>query len=339
MFCQQCGAELRADARFCSKCGGTIAETPAVAPVTEPPANTASAIPIIDKKSPWKVWSLICVIVIVLGGAGVIAWRILTQPKLGDTRINPIDHAEMVWVPGSSFTMGSIDGVGNDHEHPAHQVTLSGYWMYKFEVTVAQYLAFCKATNHAQPQWPGSEGSWVGKSGWDDPALAHHPIVNVSWDDAKAYADWAKVALPSEAQYEYAMRGPHGNNYPWGGTASATDVDNGWDNTKCANSENSFAVGKSTWPVGSFPAGASWCGAQDMAGNVWEWCADWFGDYSTTPVINPTGPASGTQRVLRGGSWNIYNAYNYRGACRNSYYPYGDGDFVGFRCVVLSPGP
>ena len=161
----------------------------------------------------------------------------------------------MVWVPGGTFTMGSIDNVGNSDEHPAHQVTLSGYWIYKYEVTVAQYLAFCTATSHALPPFP-SVYSWAGKSDWSDPALQFNPIVSVSWNDAKAYADWARTSLPTEAQWEYAARGVQGSNYPWGGTTTVTDSTNGWDETKCANYYNSIAVGKSTWSVGSFPTSA-----------------------------------------------------------------------------------
>ncbi len=112
------------------------------------------------------------------------------------TKINPIDGAEMVWVPSGTFTMGSPHGVGFEKKYyPAHQVTLSGYWIYKYEVTVVQYRAFCDATGHDLPEFP--EGfSWEYKSGWDDPDLQRHPIVNVSWDDCKAYADWAGANLP-----------------------------------------------------------------------------------------------------------------------------------------------
>ena len=309
-------------------------ETPAAAPVTATPAISAEATSLPGKKFSWKVWSLVCFLLIVLGGGGVIGWRVLTKIKLGDTRVNPIDKAEMVWVPGGAFIMGSIDGVGIDDERPAHQVTLSGYWMYKSEGTVAQYLAFCAATGRALPEFP-SGYSWEGKSGWTDSALRQHPIVNVSWNDAKAYADWAKVALPTEAQWEYAARGPQGRNYPWGGTATVADPCNGWDETKCAKYENSI----STWPVGSFPAGAGWCGARDLAGNVFEWCADWYGPYSMTPVTNPTGPATGDYRVLRGGSWGSGGPWFFRAAYRGGIDPWGRVGGMGFRCVVLSPGP
>jgi len=255
-------------------------------------------------------------------------------------KTNAKDNAAMLWVPGVTFTMGSADGVGEGNEHPPHQVTLSGYWIYQYDVTVAQYRAFSKDTEHRLPKWPGDKYSWKGKTGWDDPTLQQHPIVNVTWNDAKAYAEWAGVTLPTEAQWEYAARGLQGRNYPWGGTAVTGDPYNGWDATKCANYENSRAVDKSTWPIGSFPAETSWCGAQDMAGNVLQWCDDWYGDYAAAAVTNPIGPNTGDLRVLRGGSWY----FNYGdGDDRSTFRHYGVPDLynysIGFRCCSLSPGP
>jgi len=253
------------------------------------------------------------------------------------SKINRSDGAAMVWVPGGSFTMGSIVGVGYHDEQPAHQVSLSGFWMFENEVTVAQYRTFCTATGHSLPPWPGSDYSWTNYTNWTAPPLQQMPIVNVSWDDSKLYADWAGVQLPTEAQYEYAARGPYENNYPWGGVSTAADPYNGWDQTKCANNYNSCAVGKSTWPVGSFPAGASWCGAQDLTGNVYGWCADWYGNYSITSVSDPAGPATGDYRVLRGGSWD-FDYYN-RGSSRSTGSSTDFWNNVGFRCVAISPGP
>ncbi len=275
------------------------------------------------------------------------------------TKINLIDRAEMVRVLCGTFTMGSPDGVGRENEHPAHQVTLSDYWIYKYPVTVAQYGAFCAITGHALPPFPEPDildddevlesietikyefnYSWEGKSGWDDPTLQQHPIVNVTWYDCKAYADWAGVNLPTEAQWEYAARGPEGRNYPWGGMATSDDKYNGWDESKCANGGNSCDQNISTWPVGSFPAGTSWCGVQDLAGNVWEWCADWYGEdyYKTAIVNNPTGLTSGNRRVLRGGLWYSYGSDNCRGSYRNNFNPYNFNcvNSFGFRCA--SPG-
>ncbi len=248
-----------------------------------------------------------------------------------------IQTRDMVWVPGGCFTMGSAIGVGDGYEWPAHPVTLTGFWMDRYPVTAAQYLAFCADTGWEPPSFPKGY-SWAGKTGWNDPALQQHPIVNVSWHDAKAYADWAGLNLPTEAQWEYAARGPQGRNYPWGGRASAADTCNGWDQTKCAHYANSFMQNISTWPVGSFTAGASWCGVCDLAGTVWEWCADWYGPYAYGPVANPVGPADGSCRVLRGGSWD-----NSELACRGAFRDFNKPDYrgcsIGFRCVSNRPGP
>jgi len=253
----------------------------------------------------------------------------------GTLGTNPTDGAAMVWVPGGSFTMGTE--YGGSWNPATQQVTLGGYWIYQYEVTVAQYRTFCAATGHVLPTWPGNQYSWSGKSGWDDAAIQQWPIVNVTWADAQAYADWAGASLPTEAQWEYAACGPRQNNYPWGGTATADDMDNGWDTSKCANMYNAYGSGISTSTVGSFPAGTSWCNAQDMAGNVWEWCSEWYGPYASTPVTNPAGPATGTERILRGGCWdNTEQAL--RCAFRQPIAPTNLRNNLGFRCVFGSAG-
>ena len=152
-------------------------------------------------------------------------------------RTNPKDGAAMLYIPAGEFTMGSNE---NDDEKPQRKVNLDGYWIYKREVTVAQYRKFCRATNRQMPEAP----SWGCKD--------HHPIVNVSWDDAKAYADWAGVALPTEAQWEKAARGIDGREYPWG---------NEWDSSKYANSDGTRV--SSTKPVGSYTVDDSPYGAVD----------------------------------------------------------------------------
>ena len=238
--------------------------------------------------------------------------------KIPSILINPKDDAEMVLIPAGEFLMGSTDAdkLANDAEKPQRKVYLDAYYMYKTEVTVAQYRKFCTATVRKMPDAP----DW----GWQDT----HPIVKVTWNDAKAYADWAGAILPTEAQWEKAARGGDGRIYPWGST---------WDAAKCANWNNSK---NGTKPVGSFPTGASPYGVMDMAGNAYEWCADWYGDdyYKNAPTNNPTGPATGDSRVIRGGSWfnNYYGGF-YRGAYRHDYNPSNNNDIVGFRCA--SPGP
>jgi formylglycine-generating enzyme required for sulfatase activity len=247
-------------------------------------------------------------------------------PQLGDTRSNPSDGAVMVYVPAGDFLMGNPEGVGGTDEQPQHTVTLDAYWVYRDDVTVDQYRKFCTDTKRAMPKEP--DYGWQGDN----------PITNVTWSDAKAYADWSGVALPTEAQREKAARGTDGRNYPWGGLAIAADQRNGWDATKCACRANSHGP----QAVGSFPAGNSPYGARDMAGNVWNWCADSYGAnyYTTAPATNPTGPATGNRYVLRGGSWreefgcegDINNA---RCTFRNFSLP-GDrcGETIGFRCVA-----
>jgi formylglycine-generating enzyme len=199
------------------------------------------------------------------------------------TRVNPKDGSVMVTIPSGKFIMGSNDG-GSEAE-PAHTVYLDTYEIGKYEVTVAQFRKFCKATGRKMPKAP----DW----GWKD----DHPMVNVTWEDAKAYCEWAGGRLPTEAQREKAARGGDGRKYPWGST---------WDRKKCANTELALT---STARVGSYPSDASPYGCMDMAGNVYEWCADRYSDhyYKASPPQNPKGPASGMLRVLRGGAW-ICNA-------------------------------
>ncbi len=163
-------------------------------------------------------------------------------------------------------------------------------------------------------------------------------MVNVSWFDAAAYARWAGVALPSEAQWEKAARGTDGRLFPWG---------DAWDAGKCAKRSNSDGQQRhpsGVHPVGSFPAGAGPYGAQDLAGNVWEWCADWYDAayYRHAPRRNPTGPSTGTARVLRGGSRFFNFSGDFRCAYRGGYTPSRYNKFhhyIGFRCASLSPGP
>jgi formylglycine-generating enzyme required for sulfatase activity len=227
--------------------------------------------------------------------------------------VNPNDGAEMVWVPAGTFTMGSTDADNQaaGDEKPAHTVYLDGYWIYKTEVTVGQYKKFCAATGHAMPNLA---------DGFSDD---DHPIVDVSWNDAQAYCAWAGVKLPTEAQWEKAARGTDGRIYPWGNEFSTSKA---W--TKESGATH-------TAPVGSFPDGASPYGCLDMAGNVCEWCQDWYGKdyYASSPSSNPTGPGYAEGRVLRGGSW-FSDSFYCRCANRDDPDPSLTLDIYGFRCVA-----
>jgi formylglycine-generating enzyme required for sulfatase activity len=203
-----------------------------------------------------------------------------------------IDGALLVFVPAGEFTMGSDDG--NSDEQPAHTVYLDAFAIDRTEVTNAQY-ARCVQAGACRP--PGSSSSYTRANYFADPRYADHPVIYVSWDDARAYCAWAGRRLPTEAEWEKAARGTDGRTYPWGDE---------WDASKANTSE---AGPGDTTPVGAYPQGASPYGALDMAGNVWEWVADWYGEdyYRESPGENPLGPASGTNRVVRGGSWATFS--------------------------------
>jgi len=221
---------------------------------------------------------------------------------------NPIDGATMIWIPAGQFLMGSERG-SND-EKPRHKVELDGYWIYETAVTVALYKKFCAVTGHKIPDVP----IW----GWQD----KNPMVNVRWNDAQAYCKWAGGSLPTEAQWEKAARGIDGREYPWGKVFDRSRLQCGTDRTGMAGR---FATGASPW------------GVLDMAGNVWEWCSDWYDEdyYRRAPSHNPPGPATGEKRVLRGGSWGNRNPDSFRVSYRYRNPPGGKSDRFGFRAASV----
>ena len=222
-------------------------------------------------------------------------------------------------------------------ERPMHKVYLDAYYIGKYEVTNAEYYEFWKLQLEKnlpdqKPQHTPENFSHLPHIG-DWPARAeqfpNHPVVGVSWHDAAAYAAWKGMRLPTEAEWEKAARGYTNRTWPWGGAmepyANTAAMDDGY--------ENRIA------PVGSFPKGKSYYGAMDMAGNVWEWTADWYSDvyywYSSQaaakrPKRNPTGPTVGSWRVIRGGSW-IDVITRCSTTFRFYLYPNLKTSFVGFR--------
>jgi iron(II)-dependent oxidoreductase len=207
--------------------------------------------------------------------------------------------------------MGSNDGAGD--EKPLHKVYLDAFYMDRHEVTNAQYAKFMTATNRKAPlHW--------GDSGYNAP---DHPVVGVNWDDARAYAEWAGKRLPTEAEWEKAARGGLiGKEYPWGDKSVH-------DHANCDGIDECDRW-KHIAPVGSFAPNDY--GLYDMAGNVKEWCADWYGSYSGSQQRNPKGPSSGTWRVLSGGSWDCLDCC-LQCANRSAYFPSETCDRIGFRCV------
>ncbi len=235
------------------------------------------------------------------------------------------DEESMVLIPAGEFQMGSSGGM--KEERPVHTVYLDAFYIDKYEVTNAQYRKFMHATGHKAP---------LGMS-WNNPKLnaPDHPVVGVSWHDAVAYAKWAGKRLPTEAEWEKAARGGLvGKKYSWG--------DDDPDETRCnygtfAGMEIPWNADTYTAPVGSYPPNKY--GLYDMAGNVWEWCTDWYDPdyYRSSPGRNPTGPESGDVRVARGGSWDHPSDF-LRAAYRNWAGPTVTLCLFGFRCALSVSG-
>jgi len=276
------------------------------------------------------------------------------NPQKGDIWINPRDDMDMVYIPAGEFIMGSstaeldawLQTHPQDqydwfaHEQPQCRLNLRSYWISRTEVTNAQYLRFVTASARAQPE------HWRG--GIIPQGIEGFPATFVEWEDARAYCKWAGGRLPSEPEWERAARGGDARVFPWG---------NQWDRNRCRNFEaiigrrplspyqNMLRFGE--WEgghdeiregpvaVGSYPAGASPFGCLDLAGNVWEWCAEWYNDqayqrYSTgdlrPPALSPQG-----KRVLRGGAFNQGHPRSLRCAWRFFFDPTAGDVSIGFR--------
>lgn len=253
--------------------------------------------------------SSITFLILVLCGAGRAAECTATED----------DGAEMILIPSGEFLMGSPENVGYPQERPQKRIFLDAFYMDKYPVTVEQYRRFCKATGRDMPPEP----AW----GW----IESHPVVNVTWEEASAYAAYYGKRLPTEAEWEKACRA---------GSATIFHFGDDWsDLGKYAwYTENSAGT---TRPVGTREPNAY--GLHDMHGNVWEWCSDWYDSnyYSADerPSENPQGPSRGHYRVLRGGAWNTVPDY-----CRSAFrapvnqdvhrirFPFLRG-VIGFRCA------
>jgi formylglycine-generating enzyme required for sulfatase activity len=255
------------------------------------------------------------------------------------------DGSVMIYVPGGEFLMGNDRG--GENERPARKVHVNGYFIDKHEITVAQFRTFVESTKYVtEAERSGgadvwTEGTWVTKpdASWKNPYYDQddtYPVTCVTWNDVSAYCAWAGKRLPTEAEWEKASRGTDGRMYPWG---------NGkWIN---ADEEYLLNAGPGTQDdddaemaidVGTYPGGASPYGLLDMAGNVAEWCFDWYDAeyYRGAPARNPRGPGSGTFRIRRGGSW-----FSEPSRCRSSARiwspPVDRNSITGFRCARSAP--
>lgn len=230
-------------------------------------------------------------------------------PTAGETRVNALDQATYVFIPGGDFLMGST--LETD-EQPEHTVTVTSFWISQTEITNAQYGRCVEAGECTPPH----------NSDWETPERADFPVTHLDWGQASTYAHWAGGHLPTEAQWEKAARGTDGRTFPWGNEGADAQHLN-------------FNSSQGPVAVGSYPAGASPYGVLDMAGNVEEWVADWYAPdiYQQASNDNPTGPDTGIFRVVRGGSFNS-SLGGVRAASRDRALPATYFDSVGFRIFI-----
>lgn len=248
---------------------------------------------------------------------------------LGDPRLN---EEKMILVMGGKFKRGSNEW---DNAKPVKEIELDDFWIGKYPVTNMEFRGFVEAGGYQDREWWSPESwEWREKEKICEPKFWHDrrwngpnfPVVGVSWYEAEAFASWLKAntginyRLPAEAEWEKAARGTNGLKYPWGDRFQS----------KFCNSRESGLMRIS--PVGIFPTGKSPYGCLDLAGNVWEWCADWYdsGYYKQSPSKNPPGPISGSGRVLRGGCW-FFGAEFCAAAYRFYLRPVYRVDNLGFR--------
>jgi sulfatase modifying factor 1 len=294
-----------------------------------------------------------------LGNPNAVIWRTPeppSDPQKCDVWINPKDNMPMVYIAPGESAIGSsnseIEKWLEKHpedqydwfaqEQPQCKVTLKGYWIGRFEVTNAQYLRFVQATDHDVPD------HWHGRN--IPNGLEDFPVVFVTWDDAAAYCAWAGGRLPTELEWEKAARGSDKRTFPWGFE---------WDWSRCRNmaaligritltpEENAQAIRVWTGKydevrqgpvaVGTYKQGASPYGCYEMAGNVWEWCADCFNGnayqrFAKGDLRTPDTSQTGT-RVLRGGAYTEGHPRAFRCAYRYSAAPDRMEAFIGFRCA------
>ncbi len=237
------------------------------------------------------------------------------------------DGAPLVLVPAGPFPMGVPPGDrdGGRDEYPRHEVTLDAFYIDKFEVTNGRYLEFVRATAHRVPQHPTKQNRNLWEGSLMPESIADRPVVNVDWYDAEAYCTWAGRRLPTEAEWEKAARGGDDRRFPWGNVEPTH---------KHLNFNQHWVGEKTLMPVGSYEAGKSPYGAYDMAGNVWEWVADWYDMryYEKSPEKNPKGPDSGKGKVLRSSGWQVETPM-VRIFTRVESDPLIRNESTGFRCA------
>lgn len=296
-----------------------------------------------------------------LGCSGKISYdqfspTVQTEPEIQATQtlqseslkylVRPVDEMTMVFIPAGTFEMGSTQTeieeaivLCKEHyqicnrwyyerEKPIHLVSLDSFWIDQTEVSNAQYRLCVDSGECAEPLT-----CTKGETTFNNPEKANHPVVCVNWTEAQNYCQWVGARLPTEAEWEYSYRGEIRSIFAWGNDFDGTRLNYCDKNCGENHFDDRFNDGFShTAPVSGYPSGTSWSGVYEMSGNVSEWVADWFGEYSAEAVSNPLGPSTGNQKMVKGCSWYFHPAYC-RGATRPSIDPDTRFDYLGFRCA------
>ena len=231
---------------------------------------------------------------------------------------------EMILIPAGDFQMGGFDSGCAAAELPLHVVSIDAFLMDATPVTNREFASFVSQTGYKTlSELSGSVDTWRTYATEDREA---HPVVLVSWDDANEFARFAGKRLSTEAEWEKAARGGRADSlYPWGNEEPADNV--------CWQGAKAGVVIPATSEVASFQANGY--GLYDMAGNVWEWCGDWYDDhyYGSSPFNNPQGPDSAENKVRRGGAWNVRESFRLRCSNRGAMVPSQAWKNLGFRCA------
>jgi len=241
----------------------------------------------------------------------------VAEPEPDATSHEKPIQGDMIMIPAGPFVRGTSSG-GFD-EQPQRTIFMDAFSIDRYEVTNHQYQQFVLATGHRKPGLPSRYAKSGGKM-----RGTNQPVVYVSWDDAVEYCRWRGKRLPTEAEWEKAMRGSDGRLWPWGTTERANGAN--W-----ARVQDGYEVSA---PVGSFQTDKSPYGVMDGAGNVLEWVEDWYGEtyYKDSPEQNPPSPEQGTYRVLRGGSYTTSGG-DIRITSRSKMMPDFRDETIGFRCA------
>jgi formylglycine-generating enzyme len=224
-------------------------------------------------------------------------------------------HIKWAKIPAGTFMMGSpATEAGREDDEILHQVTSNAFKISIYEITFKQYDLFCKSTGR---NLPGDEG-WGRK---------RRPVINVTWEDAKAFADWAGCRLPTEAEWEYAARAGTSTPFNTGNCLNTTSAN--YNGTKPFPDCQRGTYKEKTVPTGSFKS--NYWGLFDMHGNVFEWCSDYYGKLASESQIDPKGPSMGTFHVIKGGGWNSEGVF-----CRSAHRTFSRdrSNNIGFRVVA-----